>query len=121
MVDHAKRKIEILLLIVILIISAFMRLYRIRDYIVFLGDEGRDVIVVRNILHGDLTLLGPTASVGGFYLGPIYYYMMAPFLWLARIAGAGKVILFIGDLFYSYRFICYFESFKNHCFFEFGW
>ena len=108
MVDHAKRKIEIFLLIVILIISAFMRLYRIRDYIVFLGDEGRDVIVVRNILHGDLTLLGPTASVGGFYLGPIYYYMMAPFLWLAGYDPAGPAyliaILGIATVYMVYRF-----------------
>jgi len=42
----------------------------------FLGDEGRDVLIVYNILHGKLTLLGPTASVGGFFLGPIYYYLV---------------------------------------------
>ncbi len=101
-------KIETLLLIGILVIAAFMRLYRVRDYIVFLGDEGRDVIVVRNILHGDLTLLGPTASVGGFYLGPIYYYMMAPFLWVAGYDPAGPAYLIallgIGAVYMVYRF-----------------
>lgn len=59
----------------------------------FLGDEGRDVIVVYNILHGNLTLLGPTASVGGFFLGPIYYYLMAPFLWLFNYNPAGPAAM----------------------------
>src|SRR5690242_2249800 len=71
-----------ILLILILSLASFLRLYRIQDYMTFLGDEGRDVLVVYNILHGHFTLLGPTASVGGFFLGPIYYYFMTPFLWL---------------------------------------
>ena len=63
------------------------------DYMTFLGDEGRDVLIVYKILHGDLTLLGPTASVGGFFLGPIYYYFMAPFLWLFNYNPVGPAIM----------------------------
>ena len=59
----------------------------------FLGDEGRDVLVVYNILHGHLTLLGPTSSVGGFFLGPIYYYFMAPFLWFFNYNPVGPAIM----------------------------
>lgn len=59
----------------------------------FLGDEGRDVLIVYKILHGDLTLLGPTASVGGFFLGPIYYYFMAPFLWLFNYNPVGPAVM----------------------------
>ncbi|MEM4270737.1 MAG: glycosyltransferase family 39 protein, partial [Candidatus Pacearchaeota archaeon] len=59
----------------------------------FLGDEGRDVLVVYHILHGDLTLLGPTASVGGFFLGPIYYYFMTPFLWLFNYNPVGPAVM----------------------------
>jgi 4-amino-4-deoxy-L-arabinose transferase-like glycosyltransferase len=59
----------------------------------FLGDEGRDVLVVYNILHGHLTLLGPTSSVGGFFLGPIYYYFMAPFLWLFNYNPVGPAVM----------------------------
>lgn len=77
----------------ILILAAFLRLYRIEDYMTFLGDEGRDVLVVYNILHGDLTLLGPTASVGGFFMGPIYYYFMAPFVWLFNYNPVGPAIM----------------------------
>ncbi len=80
-------------IVIILIISAFLRLYKIADYMTFLGDEGRDVLVVYEILHGKLTLLGPTASVGGFFLGPIYYYFMTPFLWLFNYDPVGPAIM----------------------------
>jgi 4-amino-4-deoxy-L-arabinose transferase-like glycosyltransferase len=80
-------------MVIILAIAAFMRLYKIQDYMTFLGDEGRDVLVVYNILHGHLTLLGPTSSVGGFFLGPIYYYFMAPFLWLFNYNPVGPAVM----------------------------
>ena len=82
-----------LLLLLILLLAAFLRLYRIQDYMTFLGDEGRDVLVAYNILHGHLTLLGPTSSVGGFFLGPIYYYFMAPFLFLFNYNPVGPAVM----------------------------
>ncbi len=82
-----------IILIAILGIASFFRLYRIQDYMTFLGDEGRDVLKVYEILHGNLTLLGPTASVGGFFLGPIYYYFMAPFLWLFNYNPVGPAVM----------------------------
>lgn len=79
------KKPQILILIFILIVAAFLRLYRIRDYIVFLGDEGRDALVWFNMVEkGKFTFLGPTASVGGFYLGPVYYYLALPFYFIFR-------------------------------------
>jgi len=82
-----------IILIFILVIASFLRLYMIQDYLTFLGDEGRDVLIVYKILHGDLTLLGPTASVGGFFLGPIYYYFMAPFLWFFNYNPVGPAVM----------------------------
>jgi len=81
------------ILVLILGIASFFRLYRIRDYLTFLGDEGRDVLKVYEILHGNFTLLGPTSSVGGFFLGPIYYYFMVPFLWIFNYDPVGPVIM----------------------------
>lgn len=69
----SQHKVEISLLLLILFVAAFFRIYRISDYMTFLGDEGRDAIVAKNILHGNFTLLGPRASAGDFFLGPIYY------------------------------------------------
>lgn len=71
---------SLIILLIILLVASFLRLYRLGDYITFLGDEGRDAIVWNNMVEkGKFTLLGPTASVGGFYLGPIYYYLALPF------------------------------------------
>ncbi len=81
-------------LLLILVLAAFLRFYRLSDYLQFLGDEGRDVLVVkRMIVNHKFTLLGPTASVGGFYTGPIYYYFMLPFLWLFQLDPVGPAVM----------------------------
>lgn len=81
------------ILLTILIIGAFLRLYKIDGYMTFLGDEGRDSIIVRNLLvHADPILIGPGTSVGGMYLGPLYYYFMAPFLFLSGFSPVGPAV-----------------------------
>lgn len=90
---HKKRIVQVSLL-AILILAAYLRLYKIAGYMTFLGDEGRDVLVVENmIVHHKFTLLGPTASVGGFFLGPIYYYFMLPFLWAFNLNPVGPAVM----------------------------
>jgi len=86
-------KKELFIFISIIGVASFMRLYRISEYMRFLGDEGRDVLVVKGILEGNFTLLGPTSSVGGFFLGPIYYYFMAPFLYLFNYDPVGPAVM----------------------------
>lgn len=81
-------------LAIITLIGLALRLYRISDYLQFLGDQGRDVLIVkRMIVDHDFTLLGPTASVGGFYIGPLYYYFMLPFLWLWNLDPVGPAVM----------------------------
>ena len=88
-----ENKIEFAVLISILVIGAFLRLFKISEYMTFLGDEGRDVIVVRRLLvDADLIFVGPGTSVGNMYLGPFYYYMMAPGLLLANFSPVGPAI-----------------------------
>jgi len=87
------KRVALVLLILILLLAAFMRLYRISDYMTFLGDEGRDALVALGILQGHFTLLGPRASAGDFFTGPIYYYMMAPFLWLFHLDPVGPAVM----------------------------
>lgn len=85
---------ERLLLFTIVALAAFLRLWQIREFAIFLGDEGRDALVVkRMIVDGRWTLLGPTASVGGFYLGPVYYYLMIPFLWMFGFDPVGPAVM----------------------------
>lgn len=88
-----KLSFSLVSLILILLLAAFMRLYMISDYMTFLGDEGRDVLVAKGILDGHFTLLGPRASAGDFFTGPIYYYMIAPFLWLFHLDPVGPAVM----------------------------
>lgn len=91
---NKKNQIIFVLLFFILVLGGFLRLYKIRDYMTFLGDEGRDVLVVRHfITNFDVPFIGPTASVGGFFLGPIYYYFMTPALLLSRMDPVGPSIM----------------------------
>jgi 4-amino-4-deoxy-L-arabinose transferase-like glycosyltransferase len=70
-----------ILFIFILAIAAFLRLYRIKEFVTFLGDQGRDAIIVKRIVTFEhLTAIGPPSSIGQVFLGPFYYYLIAPFL-----------------------------------------
>jgi len=90
---HKISKQELLIIFVILAVGAFLRLYRIGDYMTFLGDEGRDAIIVRRLLvNFDPILIGPGTSIGGMYLGPLYYYLIAPFLFLANFSPVGPSV-----------------------------
>lgn len=93
--DFIKRnRIESIILFFILLLATFLRTYRLRSHLIFLGDEGRDALTVKRIIvDRKLTLLGPTASVGGFYLGPIYYYFMILPLWLAGFDPVGPAVM----------------------------
>ncbi len=74
------QKILFIVLILTLVLAAFLRFYKISGYMTFLGDEGRDALIMNKILSGDLPLIGPPTSVGNIYLGPLYYYMMFLFM-----------------------------------------
>ena len=86
-------RVEFALLLIILLIGAIFRLYRIGEYMTFLGDEGRDAIIVRRLLvNFDPILIGPGTSIGNMYLGPLYYYLIAPSLLLAGLSPVGPSI-----------------------------
>lgn len=68
------------LVVGIVLISLFLRLFKISAYMTFLGDEGRDALVwLRMARNGKFTLIGPQTSIGNMYLGPLFYYLMLPF------------------------------------------
>ncbi len=77
----------------ILLIASFCRLYRISEYMEFLGDQGRDVLILRDFLkHGNLFFIGPQTSIGNMYLGPWFYYLIAPSLLLSNYNPVGPAI-----------------------------
>lgn len=92
-----QHRTEVIVLLVILLVASFLRFYRLPEYMTFLGDEGRDAMIIKKILvERDLPFIGPPTSVGNIYLGPFYYYMMAASMtifWLNPVAAAGMVAL----------------------------
>ncbi len=72
--------------------AGFLRFYKLESSTQFLGDQGRDSLIVSQIFTKyDLVAIGPTTSVGNIYLGPLYYYFMLPFLWLSYPSPIGPV------------------------------
>jgi len=77
----------------LLLIAGFLRLYRIEESLQFLGDQGRDALLVARIFkQGDPVFIGPVTSIGNMYLGPLYYYFMLPWLWLSYPSPVGPAV-----------------------------
>jgi len=71
------------LLLLILAVGVFLRFFRFEGFVTFLGDQGRDAIVFQRMISlQHLPAIGAPTSVGQVYLGPFYYYFIAPWLWL---------------------------------------
>lgn len=100
-----------LVLVAILGVAAFLRFYQLSDYMTFLGDEGRDALIIKGILVDHIIpSIGPPSSVGNIYLGPLYYYMMTVSMlifWLNPVAAVGMVALIgvaaVGLIYYLAR------------------
>lgn len=89
-----KNKLESVLIVLVILLALFLRLYRIGEFMTFLGDEGRDVRIVRDLItKGNLVFIGPQTSIGNMYLGPLYYYMMAPALLLSGLDPVGPAVM----------------------------
>ena len=70
-------KTSLIILILIISVAAFFRFYQLDGYMTFLGDEGRDMMIIKDLVReGNVPFIGPASSVGNVYLGPLYYYMM---------------------------------------------
>lgn len=84
---------QYLIITTICIIAAFLRFQGLSSSYQFLGDQGRDARVMKEMLEGKrLQLVGPTMSLGGFYLGPLFYYITAPSLWIANFNPVGPAL-----------------------------
>ena len=79
-----------LLILIILLLAFILRIYKIGEILDFHFDQGRDALVIWNLWHsGKLFLIGPVTGLEGIFLGPLYYYLIAPFY---LIGGGNPVI-----------------------------
>lgn len=96
-----------LLILIILLLAFILRTYRIEALLDFHYDQGRDAKIIWDMWHnGKLFLIGPTTGLDGIFLGPFYYYLIAPFY---LIGGGNPVIpsLFLSFLVTLSLFILY--------------
>ncbi len=94
-----RNPLEFFLLILILGTAAFFRFYKINEVFYFVGDAGRDAQAAYKIIFDHkLTLIGPKTSVGGFYLGPFYFYLITLPLLIFKMnpIGLGYATSFVG-------------------------
>ena len=85
------------LIILIILLAASLRFFRIEALTTFSGDQGYDFLIVkRMIVDGKFTLLGPKIGpyneLGNLYLGPAYYYLIAPSLYFFKLNPLGPAI-----------------------------
>lgn len=73
-----------------LLFATFFRFYNIYAFVTFLGDQGRDAIILKRIITLEhFPAIRAPSSVGGIFLGPFYYYLVAPFLLLFNFNPVG--------------------------------
>ncbi len=73
------KKWYLIISVIIVLIAALLRFYNFSARAPFDWDQNRDYLAVAKIASGNLTLVGPVAKGdGGFLLGPLYYYLVAP-------------------------------------------
>ncbi len=103
------------LLVVIIIVGAFFRLYRTSEFLGFWYDQGRDAKIVWSAIHNQkLFLIGPTTGIEGIFLGPFYYYLLLPLYWFGKgdpqIPAMSFAVINVIVIFFLYKIG---EIFKN--------
>lgn len=69
------------MILIITILSAILRLYRLEPNLVFHGELGDNYLVIKNFLIANqIPLLGPATSHPWLSFGPLFYWLMAPVL-----------------------------------------
>lgn len=88
-VDHLKfefkhHKLNFFLVIFLLALGLFVRVYRTDMLLKFYYDQGRDALILRDVYQNlDPVLVGPTTGLAGILRGPAFYYLLLPAYWLS--------------------------------------
>ena len=104
------------MLFLILAGGFFVRVYRLGDLLGFYYDQGRDALVIWDLIYKSKTfLIGSTTGIEGIFLGPLYYYVIAPFYWVSGgdpvgpavflgvlTTAAAAVLFYLGKRYFSY-------------------
>lgn len=79
--------------IILLFVGIVLRFYNFTGFVTYLGDQGRDTIIMRRIVTLEhLPGIGASSSVGNIFLGPFYYYLVAPWLLVTGFSPVGPAL-----------------------------
>lgn len=84
---------SLLIFFLITSIGLYLRFYNFENTISFGWDQARDAWKTRDILHGQLVLDGPKTGIGQFHLGPLWFYLLAPFYYITGLNPVGALYL----------------------------
>lgn len=90
---------ETITVALIVVIAIFFRTYNLEGKLTFEWDQARDFTAIEQMLRtGKPPLLGPIVrgDRGGFYLGPLYYYLITPLYYYSGGNPLSLAILSIG-------------------------
>jgi len=99
-----------------ILVGVFLRFYKLYGFTTFLGDQGRDAIVVKRILTLEhFPAIGAPTSIGQVYLGPFYYYFIAPWLLFFNNQPIGLAfgVAFFSSLYLLINYLIVKELFNN--------
>lgn len=72
-------------MLLIWLAGVFVRVYRQGDLLGFYYDQGRDALAIKQILQGkNFPAIGPTTGLEGIFLGPFWFYFLAPFYFIGH-------------------------------------
>jgi len=78
------------LLALLVILFFVVRTHRTQDLLRFYYDQGRDALVVHDMIHTPKpVLVGPTTGLAGILRGPFFYYLLLP----AYLVGQGSPVV----------------------------
>ncbi len=81
------------ILILIIAIGLFLRLYRVVPRFTYSHDQDLIGWFVRDVLSGHLRLIGQETSVPGVFIGSVFYYLIVPFYLIFGMNPIGGIAL----------------------------
>lgn len=97
-------------------IGIFLRFFSLEGFATFLADQGRDAIIIKRIITGEhFPAIGAPTSLGNVYLGPFYYYFIAPWLLLFNYHPVGLAfgVAFFSSLYLLINYVIIKELFDK--------
>ncbi|OGM12079.1 hypothetical protein A2Z22_03225 [Candidatus Woesebacteria bacterium RBG_16_34_12] len=79
--------------ILIFLIGLFLRVYKLSSFFQFSHEQDLQAWIVKDILvDHHPRLIGQETSITGFFIGPLYYYMLIPFFFLFNMDPRASII-----------------------------